>query len=92
MAYTGRQNALVQSYLAIAGRFGAWPKAQDADGAGYVGPELNLAKDSGWSCGNCAFYSAANGACGIVKGQVSPNGLCRLAVVDQALIQKPKGR
>ncbi len=87
--YSARQNLMIRAYLAIAAKVGAWSKDAGSEGAGYLAPPNNNARQAGFRCENCAFFRPANG-CTIVKGTIERDGVCRLHVIPQDRLGLPQ--
>lgn len=88
MTYTARQNLLIRAFLAIAAKVGAFARDAGSEGAGYVPAVQNTGAENGFKCENCAFFRTPN-KCGIVKGAVERDGICRLHVIPQAKLVQP---
>jgi hypothetical protein len=79
----GRQFSMYEFYEKLAEEFGMFNQGDGADGAHYVA-ESPFA-DSGLICGNCVLYEGGQ-ACEIVEGRISPNGICKLWVINEELL------
>jgi hypothetical protein len=79
----GRQFAMYEFYENIAEQFGMFNQGDGANGAHYVA-ESPFA-DSGLICGNCVLYEGGQ-ACEVVEGRISPNGICKLWVINEELL------
>ena len=73
-----RQKEMVDSYIDIEETFGAFDQGIGPDGAHYA-PVSPFASE-GLLCQNCVFYRGPRG-CGIVSGDIDPNGICKLWVI-----------
>lgn len=79
----GRQFSMYEFYENIAEQFGMFNQGDGANGAHYVA-ESPFA-DSGLICGNCVLYEGGQ-ACEVVEGRISPNGICKLWVINEELL------
>jgi HK97 family phage prohead protease len=76
---TPRDAALYEAYEQIAEKFGMWSQ----DDAHYMA-ESPFA-ENGIKCLNCPLF-VGGGACEIVEGKISPNGVCKLWVIRKDLL------
>lgn len=70
--------AHAESLEGIADEYGPWPQGGPA-GAHYI--ELSPFAERGMKCSNCVFFEA--GACEVVQGSISENGVCKLWVIPE---------
>jgi len=70
--------AYAESLEGIVDEFGPWPQGGPA-GAHYI--EVSPFAERGMKCSNCIFFEA--GACEVVQGSISENGICRLWVIPE---------
>lgn len=70
--------AYAESLEGIVDDFGPWPQGGPA-GAHYI--ELSPFAERGMKCSNCIFFEA--GACEVVQGSISENGVCKLWVIPE---------
>lgn len=77
---TPRQKELVDGYVEVEELFGPFDQSTGPDGAHYVAASPFAAE--GLLCQNCVFYRGPRG-CGIVSGDIDPNGICKLWVIPQ---------
>lgn len=77
---TPRQKELVDGYIEVEELFGPFDQGTGPDGAHYV-PASPFASE-GLLCQNCVFYRGPRG-CGIVSGDIDPNGICKLWVIPR---------
>lgn len=75
-----RQREMVENYSDIEETFGPFDQSTGPDGAHYA-PESPFASE-GLLCQNCVFYRGPRG-CGLVSGDIDPNGICKLWVIPQ---------
>ena len=75
-----RQREMVENYSDIEETFGPFDQSTGPDGAHYA-PESPFASE-GLLCQNCVFYRGPRG-CGIVSGDIDPNGICKLWVIPR---------
>lgn len=75
---TPRQKELVDGYVEVEELFGAFDQGIGPDGAHYVA--ASPFAQEGLLCQNCVFYRGPRG-CGIVSGDIDPNGICKLWVI-----------
>ena len=75
---TPRQKELVDGYMEVEELFGPFDQSTGPDGAHYVA-ESPFGSE-GLLCQNCVFYRGPRG-CGIVSGDIDPNGICKLWVI-----------
>jgi signal peptide peptidase SppA len=78
---TPRQKEMVDGYVEVEELFGPFDQGIGPDGAHYVAASPFAAE--GLLCQNCVFYRGPRG-CGIVSGDIDPNGICKLWVIPQA--------
>jgi hypothetical protein len=77
---TPRQKEMVDGYLDVEELFGPFDQSTGPDGSHYVAASPFAAE--GLLCQNCVFYRGPRG-CGIVSGDIDPNGICKLWVIPQ---------
>jgi len=82
-----------EAMLGIVAKYG---KLSDYDGNGiYVGYEPGSENENakiGVKCGNC-YLNESEKVCKIIKEEIEPNGLCRLAAIPDSLVnntEKPE--
>ena len=80
-----RQINMYRMFEEIAKKFGKWDKGNLSDGAHYV--EKSPFEAEGMICGNCAFF-VGGAQCEIVEGTIAPIAICKLWVINEALIKK----
>lgn len=80
---SSRQQALYETYEAIAETFGSFDQGTGANGAHYVA-ESPFA-DEGLVCSNCVFYEGGR-ICEIVTGDIAPEGICKLWIINEELV------
>ena len=78
-----RQKAMYEFYEQVVEAFGMFTQDIGANGAHYVA-ESPFAEE-GMICANCVFYEGGRG-CEIVEGDIAPNGICKLWVINEALL------
>jgi hypothetical protein len=79
----GRQFSMYEFYEEVVEQFGIFNQGDGANGAHYVAE--SPFKDSGLICGNCVFYEGGQ-VCEIVEGRISPNGICKLWIINEELL------
>jgi hypothetical protein len=79
---TPRQEFMYGAYEAAVQTFGHFNQGSGPDGAHYGPGEKNPFKADGLVCENCAFYEG--GACEIVEGQIDPQGICKLWIIEES--------
>lgn len=82
-----RQAAMYEANELIAETFGPWEQGSGSEGAHYMPASANPFAAQGLACHNCVFYEGGGG-CEIVGGQVDPEGLCKLWVIEETLLQE----
>ena len=75
---TPRQKEMVDGYVEVEELFGPFDQGIGPDGAHYVAE--SPFGNEGLLCQNCVFYRGPRG-CGIVSGDIDPNGICKLWVI-----------
>jgi hypothetical protein len=70
--------AYYESLEGIVDEHGPWPQGGPA-GAHYI--EISPFAERGMKCSNCVFFEA--GACEVVQGSISENGICKLWVIPE---------
>jgi signal peptide peptidase SppA len=75
---TPRQKEMVDGYMEVEELFGPFDQGIGPDGAHYVAK--SPFGNEGLLCQNCVFYRGPRG-CGIVSGDIDPNGICKLWVI-----------
>jgi hypothetical protein len=75
---TPRQKEMVDGYMEVEELFGPFDQGIGPDGAHYVAE--SPFGNEGLLCQNCVFYRGPRG-CGIVSGDIDPNGICKLWVI-----------
>jgi hypothetical protein len=79
----GRQFSMYEFYEEVVEQFGIFNQGDGANGAHYVAKSPFT--DSGLICGNCVFYEGGQ-VCEIVEGRISPNGICKLWIINEELL------
>ncbi len=79
--------AYAESLEGIADEFGPWPQGGPA-GAHYI--EISPFAERGMKCSNCIFFEA--GACEVVQGSISENGICKLWVIPEGKMSEESKR
>jgi HK97 family phage prohead protease len=70
--------AYYESLEGIVDEHGPWPQGGPS-GAHYI--EISPFAERGMKCSNCVFFEA--GACEVVQGSISENGICKLWVIPE---------
>lgn len=78
-----RQYAMYEFYESVAEQFGLFNQGNGADGAHYVAKSPFV--DEGLICGNCVLYKGGQ-ICEVVEGRISPNGICKLWIINEKLL------
>lgn len=78
-----RQIELYELFEDVAEKFGPWDQGNGADGAHYVA-KSPFVRD-GMVCSNCVFFKGGR-ICEIVKGDIAPEGICKLWIIRESLI------
>ena len=84
---TERQNMMYENYESVVEMHGMFNKSSKADGAHYAPGELNPFKEKGLICGHCVFFEGGGG-CELVSGKIDPNGICKLWIIPEELINE----
>lgn len=79
-----RQVHQYEYYESLANDFGLFKQDTSADGAHYSSE--NPFKSEGLMCQNCVFFE--EGACEIVEGNISPEGICKLWIIPEEKLSK----
>lgn len=79
--------AYAESVEGVADEYGPWPQGGPA-GAHYI--EISPFADRGMKCSNCVFFEA--GACEVVQGSISENGICKLWVIPEEKMSEESKR
>ena len=79
--------AYAESLEGIVDEFGPWPQG-GPDGAHYI--EVSPFAERGMKCSNCIFFEA--GACEVVQGSISENGVCKLWVIPEGKMKDESKR
>ena len=79
--------AYAESLEGIVDEFGPWPQGGPA-GAHYI--EVSPFAERGMKCSNCIFFEA--GACEVVQGSISENGICKLWVIPEGKMSEESKR
>jgi signal peptide peptidase SppA len=82
---TPRQKEMVDSYCDVEETFGMFKQDSSPDGAHYSA--VSPFAGSNLFCQNCVFYRGPRG-CGLVEGDIDPNGICKLWVIPGSLIKE----
>ena len=81
---TPRQKEMVDGYEEVEELFGPFDQGVGPDGAHYVA--ASPFSSEGMVCQNCVFYRGPRG-CGLVSGDIDPNGICKLWVIPGNLVK-----
>jgi hypothetical protein len=84
--YTPPQIAQINAYESIVTQYGKF--GQSITQSHYIPANMNGFLQSGLACSSCAFYMESGG-CEIVYGNIEPNGICKLWVIPNNLINEP---
>jgi hypothetical protein len=80
--------------MAMLGIVGKYGKLEDGDKngiwVGYNSANENDNKEMGIKCSNCYFYQSEK-ECMIVKREIEPEGLCRLAAIPPGAYRPSQG-
>ena len=79
--------AYAESLEGIVDEHGPWPQGGPA-GAHYI--EVSPFAERGMKCSNCVFFEA--GACEVVQGSISENGICKLWVIPEGKMSEESQR
>lgn len=79
--------AYAESLEDIVDEYGPWPQGGPA-GAHYI--ELSPFAERGMKCSNCIFFEA--GACEVVQGSISEDGICKLWVIPEGKMSEESKR
>ena len=79
-----RQREMVDELEGIEETFGPFDQTSGPEGSHYVAASPFGAQ--GLLCQNCVFYRGPRG-CGLVAGDIDPNGICKLWVIPGSLIK-----
>lgn len=82
---TPRQQSLYEYYESVVEEHGMFDQSSKANGAHYAPSKLNPFAKEGMICGNCVFFEGGQ-ACELVKGNIEPNGICKLWIIPENLI------
>lgn len=80
------EQALKNSLLAIAAKYGTFDESGCGIWAGYEPAITNENQNIGVKCSNCALY-AGGSKCKIISFDVEPNGKCRFAVIPDGVVK-----
>jgi len=80
-----RQTAMYETHELLVEMFGLYDQTSGSEGAHYMAASGNPFAQQGMACKNCIFYEGGGG-CEIVGGQVEPEGLCKLWIIDETLL------
>jgi hypothetical protein len=83
-----RQDAQYEALEEVAEKYGKWDQGTGPDGAHYVAK--SPFKSEGLVCSNCVYYEGPRG-CEIVTGDIAPDGVCKLWIIPEDLVKKPRG-
>lgn len=84
MGLNPRQFAMYEFYEKLAEEFGMFDQGIGANGAHYVA-ESPFASE-GMVCSNCVLFEGGR-KCEAVEGDIAPNGICKLWVIREDLLQ-----
>jgi HK97 family phage prohead protease len=79
--------AYVESLEGVVDEHGPWPQEGPA-GAHYI--EISPFAERGMKCSNCVFFEA--GACEVVQGSISEDGICKLWVIPEEKMSEESKR
>jgi len=82
---TPRQKEMIDGYNDVEETFGMFKQDSSPDGAHYSA--VSPFAGTGLLCQNCVFYRGPRG-CGLVEGDIDPNGICKLWVIPGSLIKE----
>ena len=82
---TPRQKEMIDGYCDVEETFGMFKQDSSPDGAHYSA--VSPFADTGLLCQNCVFYRGPRG-CGLVEGDIDPNGICKLWVIPGSLVKE----
>jgi len=82
---TPRQKEMIDGYNDVEQVFGMFKQDSSPDGAHYSA--VSPFASTGLLCQNCVFYRGPRG-CGLVEGDIDPNGICKLWVIPGSLIKE----
>jgi hypothetical protein len=77
-----RQSEQAESYSEIVEEYGQFDQSSGPDGAHYGDGSNNPFKSEGLKCSSCIFFE--ENACHIVSGQIDPEGICKLWIIEEA--------
>lgn len=80
-ALNERQQAIYDDLEKVVEEHGQFDWGTGPDGAHYVPADKNPFIKDGLVCSNCSFWKGPN-KCEIVKGELEPNAICKLWVID----------
>ena len=81
-----RQEAQESVLLDIMLEYGKWNRGVMANGAHYLSQDENPFIDQNIRCGACLFYRQKSRGCDIVAGRIHPDGICKLWIIPQGVI------
>jgi hypothetical protein len=84
------EQALAESLVLIANKYGKFDEDGDGIWAGYYPPAENKVKGIGVKCANCVLYMG-EGQCRIILQTVEPEGKCRFAVIPEGVVRTTMG-
>jgi hypothetical protein len=76
---------MIDGYMDVEETFGMFDQGSGTEGAHYVAASPFGAQ--GLLCQNCVFYRGPRG-CGLVSGDIDPNGICKLWVIPGSLVKE----
>jgi hypothetical protein len=76
---------MIDCYSDVEDTFGMFKQDSGPDGAHYA--PVSPFASTGLLCQNCVFYRGPRG-CGLVEGDIDPNGICKLWVIPGSLIKE----
>lgn len=80
-----RQLAQYASLELIVENYGMYTQDSTSDGSHYMSGDNNPFLEEGIACYNCVFFEE-NNACEIVSGVIEPEGLCKLWIIPDILL------
>lgn len=85
MKLTPDEQALADSLVAIATKYGKFNEDETGIWAGYEAAKDNVVAHIGVKCSNCALYEG-NGVCNIIDQKVEDGGKCRFAIIPDGVV------
>ena len=82
---TPRQREMIDCASDIVETFGEYAQDAGSEGAHYA--SASPFASEGLLCQNCVYYRGPRG-CGLVSGDIDPNGICKLWVIPGSLVKQ----